>query len=319
MSSRHRTTPDPLNVPAFKLYGETGVAGAEMLHVEEIASRSRLYRWEIDAHVHRGLHQIVWLRSGTADASLDEARQRCTGPVAIIIPPGTVHAFRFAPDSQGHVLTLSPRLLVEGDSPAVGDALRALFARPQLLGLGAADAAVDRVESLVSELAAECLSPGPAGAPVPVWLARALVWRLAQICQRQSEGRDRGGRAHQALFTRFVVMVEAHFLEHWPMSRYAAQLGLTQDRLNRLVRAEAGRSALALVHERLAREACRRVIYVAAPISRLAFELGFEDPAYFCRFFRRHTGRSPREYRAAHVVDARGLGMATPDGVAGIS
>ena len=105
---------------------------------------------------------------------------------------------------------------------------------------------------------------------------------------------SRGG---QALFTRFIVLVEAHHAEHWPVSRYADRLGLTPERLNRVTRAETGQAALDLVHERLAREACRRLTYVAAPISQLAYELGFEDPAYFCRFFKRHAGCSPREYR----------------------
>ena len=42
-------------------------------------------------------------------------RQRAEGPLAIVIPPGAVHAFRFAPGTDGHVLTLHPRALVEGD------------------------------------------------------------------------------------------------------------------------------------------------------------------------------------------------------------
>ena len=63
------------------------------------------------------------------------------------------------------------------------------------------------------------------------------------------------------------------------------------------MRSETGYNALRLIHNRLAREACRRLVHVAAPVSRLAFELGFDDPAYFCRFFKRHTGVSPREYR----------------------
>jgi AraC family transcriptional activator of pobA len=33
------------------------------------------------------------------------------------------------------------------------------------------------------------------------------------------------------------------------------------------------------------------------PIAQLALDLGFEDPAYFCRFFKRRTGQSPRDYR----------------------
>ena len=125
-----------------------------MLHIEPIQSRSALYQWEIEAHVHNGLHQIVWLRAGPAEVWLDETRQRCEGPLAIVIPPGAVHAFRFASASNGQVLTLSPRLLVEGDSPAIGDALRALFARPQLLRLAGDAEATDRIDGLFRELAA---------------------------------------------------------------------------------------------------------------------------------------------------------------------
>lgn len=66
-----------------------------------------------------------------------------------------------------------------------------------------------------------------------------------------------------------------------------------------MVRTASGRTAQALVHERLAREACRRLLYVAAPASSLALELGFEDPAYFSRFFRRQTGLSPQKWREA--------------------
>ncbi len=94
-----------------------------------------------------------------------------------------------------------------------------------------------------------------------------------------------------------MVLLESHYREHWPVSRYAEQLGLSTERLNRMVRNETGQNAQSLIHTRLAREACRRLVHVAAPVSRLAFDLGFQDLAYFCRFFKRHTGLGPREYR----------------------
>jgi AraC family transcriptional activator of pobA len=306
-SPRPRRAPDRL--PAFTLYGEAPSGpGALLLHIESIDSRSRLYDWEIDAHVHQGLHQVLWLRTGHVGAMLDETRITAQGPCALVIPPGVAHAFSFSPGSDGHVFTVNATRLAEGEPPGqggVGEALQILFARPRSLTPAPDGAEVQRLQALFETLWAEHQASDE-GSPVPLWLARSVVWRLAQLALRedreQAKGAQGGRRAaaadRQSLYTRWVVLMESHYLEHWPVSRYAERLGLSTERLNRMVRAETGQNAQALLHARLAREACRRLVHVAAPVSRLAFELGFEDPAYFCRFFRRHTGFSPRDYRA---------------------
>jgi len=286
-------------IPTFALYGENPTPGQEMLHIEEVQSRSRLYHWEIEPHVHHGLYQVLWVQQGAAEVVLDEWREAVQGPAAIVVPPGVVHGFRFAPGTDGLVLTLSARFLVEGEFQAVGEAFRSLFSAPGVLHFAAGDGAAARLHALFRELVTEFLLPGAAESPVAGWLARAVVWRLAQA---RAQGQHSGERAHrhQALFTRFLLLVEQHFLEHWPLERYASRLGLSTQRLNRLARAESGRSALELVHERLTREACRRLVYIAAPAASLAAELGFEDPAYFSRFFKRRTGFSPQQYRQQH-------------------
>ncbi len=308
--TRIKTAATP-SIPSFVLYGEADAPAADLLHVETVASRSLRYHWEIEPHVHRGLHQLLWLRQGRAKLALDEWRPVCDGPAAIVVPPGVVHAFRFAPGTEGVVLTLDARALLEGGEPAARQALDALFARPQVLALAAGDEFVPRLDALCQALLAEFRASAMAASPVPLWLARAVLWQLAQRVpsKRAAEAGAAGG--HRALFTRFLVLVEANHLAHWPVSRYAARLGLSTDRLNRLVRAEAGASALELIHRRLAREACRRLVYVAAPVSRLAQELGFEDPAYFCRFVKRHTGLSPRAYREQRAA----AGSAAPSGM----
>jgi len=287
-------------IPRFALYGEAPQPGQDLLHIEEVRSRGHLYQWEIRPHLHQGLYQVLWLASGQAEVALDESLTRVQGPAAIVVPPGVVHGFRFPPDTDGLVLTMSARFLVEGDFQAVGEAFRQLFAMPRVLAFDADDALSHRLGALLRELAQEFTLPGEAGGPVVGWLARAVVWRLAQARDRGQRA-DAGGRAHrhQALFTRFLLLVEAHCLEHWPLERYASRLGLSTQRLNRLVRAESGRSALELVHERLTREACRRLVYVAAPAASLALELGFADPAYFTRFFKRRTGLTPQRWRQA--------------------
>lgn len=289
-------------IPAYALYGEPGPALAPRLHIEEIASRSRLYRWEIAPHLHRGLHQVVWLQHGSVRCDLDELRQRVQAPAAIVVPASVVHGFHFAPATQGWVLTLEPRNLVEGSGADAGASFETLFARAAVLALEAGAADVQRIEPLLRALDAEYRVPGAGPNPVPVWLARAVVWRLAAVRLQLEHGADPHRRAN--LFGRLVHLIEQHHLEHWSIGRYAERLGATPERLNRLARAEAGCSALELVHERVTREACRRLLYIAAPVSKLAFELGFDDPAYFCRFFKRRVGMSPSAYRRQHETRA---------------
>ena len=291
-------------IPTFALYGETATPGQEVLHIEEVQSRSSLYHCEIEPHVHQGLYQVLWVRAGAAEVVQDERRETVQGPAAIVVPPGVVHGFRFAPDTDGLVLTLSARFLVEGEFQSVGEAFRALFSAPGVLQLAAGEAQSDRLDALFAALAAEFAQPGATEAPVAGWLARAVVWRLSQARAQDQQTAGGGARAHrhQALFTRFTVLVEQHFLAHWPVARYASLLGLSVPRLNRLVQAEAGRNALELLHERLTREACRRLLYIAAPVAHLAAELGFDDPAYFCRFFKRRMGVSPHQFRQQHAV-----------------
>ncbi|MFO1327454.1 MAG: helix-turn-helix domain-containing protein [Rubrivivax sp.] len=289
----------PAHLPRFTLYGEAAAPAVELLHVEAIESRSRLYHWEIDAHVHGAHHQLLWLRRGRAEVRLDESRSTLQGPALVAIPPGVAHAFRFAPHTDGQVLTLATRALVEGDPAIDPAALQALFGRPRALALAADDEAAQRLDALFAQLLREAQAPGLDGdGPVPLWLARAIVWRAAQAAARHTQASVPGRPARQAaLHTRFLALVESHYLEHWPVQRYAERLGTSTDRLNRVTRAHAGRSALQLVHERLLREACRRLTYLVAPVSKLAFELGFDDPAYFCRFFKRGMGLSPTAFR----------------------
>lgn len=284
-------------IPSFALYGEAVSPQQERLHIEAVESRSRLYQWEIVPHIHHGLYQVLWVRSGMAEVVLDERRERATGPAAVVVPPGVVHGFRFAPDTDGLVLSFSAHFLVDSDFHGVGEAFRTLFLGPDLLQFDAAAMESVRLDALLRELMAEFLLPASAESPVTGWLARAVVWRLAHAHPQNRLAGSAKAHRHHALFTRFMLLVEEHFLAHWSIDTYASRLGLSSARLNRLTRSQSECSALEIVHERLTREACRRLTYIAAPAASLATELGFSDPAYFSRFFKKRTGMSPHQWR----------------------
>jgi AraC family transcriptional activator of pobA len=72
---------------------------------------------------------------------------------------------------------------------------------------------------------------------------------------------------------------------------------VTPVRLNRLCLKLAGKSAFDIVHDRLMLEACRKLTYAPSSVASIAYELGFQDPAYFSRAFKRHTGLTPKAFR----------------------
>lgn len=82
------------------------------------------------------------------------------------------------------------------------------------------------------------------------------------------------------------------------ISEYAKELGVSQNHLNDTVKALTGQSAGEMVHKQLLSQATMCLKHSLKNVSEIAYLLGFEDPSYFARFYKRHTGKSPSEVRA---------------------
>lgn len=307
------------SIPSFSLYGESPVAGpqADGVHIEDIQSRSRKYLWKIGSHRHTLLSQCLLVNAGPVTAALDEARAVLAGPAVMIIPPGTVHSFRFGADTQGYVLTLDLARVLSMASARHRAPIDALFAAPRLIELRGDLPLAGRIASLFERLACEFAQPDSSAAPIGGWLACCVLWTLAAATA--TDGAIHGathGAMHGATpirgsrdalrLQRLRHLIEAHYLKHWPVRRYARQLALSETSLNRLCRQLAGCTAFDMIQQRLALEARRRLVYGASAVGAVAAELGFRDAAYFSRFFRRHGGVSPVEFRRRHHGESLG-------------
>lgn len=96
-----------------------------------------------------------------------------------------------------------------------------------------------------------------------------------------------------AKYIKFRVFVEDNLTEHPTVGRIAAALALSTDSLYQLVKHYAGLSPKEFMTNRLMLEARRRLYYrEQISVKELAFELGFNDPAYFSRLFKKVTGQT---------------------------
>ena len=286
----------PSPVPEFALYGEaTRGQDAEAVHIELIETRSRKYDWHIDTHTHAGLFQVLFLFRGQVRANIDGALWECDAPVALTIHPSLPHGFDFSEEAHGHVLTVDQNMLFAAAGHE-GDLFSSLFVQPLAITLAAAPEMVARIEALLQNLIAEAAWPRHGHTLMLEWLARSTLLMLVRV-QAERHIADTSGRGDFELFTRFRVEVERHYKEQWQVGQYADHLRVAPARLNRLCLKLAGKSAFEITQDRLMLEACRKLTYVPAGVSSIAYELGFQDPAYFSRLFKKLMGVTPKEFR----------------------
>ncbi len=106
-------------------------------------------------------------------------------------------------------------------------------------------------------------------------------------------------------FIVFKNFMEDNFLNHPPVEEIAEKLGMNTNALYHLVKTKCGVSPKTYLTERLILEAKRKLYLENVTIKELAYDLNYNDPEYFSRLFKKHTGKSIPEYKVS-VQDLSG-------------
>ncbi|GIL41622.1 helix-turn-helix domain-containing protein [Roseiterribacter gracilis] len=284
-------------IPTFFLYGEPPRrVDDRFLHVEPLDDRSRPANWNIRAHSHANLHHVFYIDSGGGEMRADSGTHRFAAPCLLLVPAGTVHGFAYLQETTGQVLTVSDSYLQELAQREAGFA--GVFAAPGVLSL-ADDAAQRDVADNLARVARELVwhETGHAAA-IEASLLHLLVTLLRQSQRADADARvDRGPQAE--LVARFRAAIEERFRRNPPLQDYIDALGVTESRLRAACNQLTGQAPMQLAQERALLEAKRLLLYTNMTVAEVGYALGFNDPAYFSRFFAQRLGQSPRAFRTS--------------------
>jgi AraC-like DNA-binding protein len=126
-------------------------------------------------------------------------------------------------------------------------------------------------------------------------LLRVLVIYLSRLYSEQfGEGCL---TQNYCLLKGFQELIGEHYANLHEVAAYADKLNLTPGYLNDVVKQQSGKTAITHIHNRLTVEAKRRLLHTELSVKQIADELGFEDAAYFNRFFKRINDVTPITYR----------------------
>jgi AraC-like DNA-binding protein len=105
------------------------------------------------------------------------------------------------------------------------------------------------------------------------------------------------GKSKSNIIQKFLALIDSNWHKNLSINDYANELNITSTYLNRQAQQYSGKTATDLLNERVVLEAKRVISYSSKSIKEVSLELGFDDPSYFSRFFKKHTKMSPLQFR----------------------
>ncbi len=233
-------------------------------------------------HLH-GFYEIIWFQKGSGTHYVDFNQYAIAPGTIIFISPGQIHSFDTKHDQEGYVLKICAELFDD-------------FVSLSCVTVQDKDSAA--LEMLVAAMQEELKKEDSLGHREAL---HALV-KLFVIMVRRSyaEINPSAPNPHKVsykAFLNFRKLIEENYCRLHTVKDYASLLNVSSKTLTLYVNECSKYSPLELINNRIILEAKRLLRYSVLSVKEIAFRLGFEDPSYFAKFFKRLVKQSPADYR----------------------
>lgn len=285
-------------IPTYELYGEL-LSGSytDPIHHETIQERSSRHHWTIRLHRHKGLAQVFLFRTPGVSFRMSEVTHTSIEPLALFVPPGIAHGFRFAEDVVGDVLSLR--------TSELGSNLAERLLRPEMQSGGILPRKrcenFDLVEASMSQIGRAYHGMKVERSELLMSLTQLIITCISGDLRRETSiggvGQSVHLTRHEAQAESFCGLVEQFFNEDFAVRDYAEKVGVSAPHLSRVCRNILGASPNELVRQRRLLEAKRLLEYTRLSVSEIAHRSGFREPSFLSRTFSRAFDISPKLYR----------------------
>lgn len=273
-------------------------AGAEHLRqrgilIMHFMDSLRNDRRRLNPHSHEFFQ--ICLIQGRASVMLDFQEYRTREAAAFFISPGQVHFVRPAEGLQGYTISFTQSFFDdEAPPPSRLLALPYFFPDDAQPFLQLQREETPELIALFRNLCQEYDAALPDAEEILRATLRLTLLRLARLYIRASP--ERKPTRGMTIVRQFHWELEKHFRQETSIDAYARLLGITANHLNDVVHEQTGHSAGELIRRRRLLDAKRMLSHSQLSVSEIGYALGFEDPSYFSRFFRRYEGESPTDF-----------------------
>ncbi|MCH2235311.1 MAG: helix-turn-helix domain-containing protein [Crocinitomicaceae bacterium] len=241
-------------------------------------------------HRHNYL-ELFFFQNGSGDHEIDFVNFPIEPCSIHLVGADRVHQVRRGIDSTGFVVLFSPEIF--DSNSVVGNFLF----NQSLLDVSEHNpcfAFNDKQELLIQGIVERIWDDYNSDHPLKFELVSTNLNMLLLECMRHSDYSLQSVQGQQP-YVEFRKLLKSNFKEMKKVKDYANALNLTEKKLNEIVSEKTGKSTSALIYRQLILEA-KRLLNTGISSKETAYELNFDDPAHFSKFFKAQTGQSPSEF-----------------------
>lgn len=131
-------------------------------------------------------------------------------------------------------------------------------------------------------------------------LLKALLNVLIVKCLKLSEIYPVSDQNKNGIYNSFKTLLKENYQKQHQVKFYADMLNVSTRILTQYIRTSTFKTPKQLIDEHLLLEAKRLLYWSDVSSKEIAWQLGFETDSYFNRFFKKHTGKTPKEFHRKH-------------------
>ena len=241
-------------------------------------------------------YEILYYTAGRGTHFIDFSAYPCRPPVLYFISPGQVHFWDQMEAGKGYVLLFIEDFLVDAAADHHFIYELAFFhnalEKPELQLTTDQQAALD---GIIHPLVAEHDANRFGRSNMLHAYLRILLVKVQRMYALNNVAREKPPES--ALVRHFKQLVVKSRGYQRPIQYYADHLGVGAASLSKRIKAATGQTPGQLIRHEIALEAKRLLVHTSMSAAEIGYRLGFEDPSYFGRFFKRETGHRPTHFR----------------------
>lgn len=247
-------------------------------------------------HTH-SFYQIVWFISTKGKHFIDFKDHQIQENSLFFISKNQVHYFENRSDYKGYLLHFNESFILSNETDINFFLTYNIFNNNQEPFIQIPKKLENQINSLFNQISIEVTNSTEFGNnSILSYLLKSMLL-LIEREKRKSIITDSNKINQNIRYLKFRDILEKQFNKNWLVTDYANHLAISSKTLNTIIKSETGKTVSQVINDRIILESKRKLTHTNTYINEIAYNLGFKDPYYFIKYFKKHVKCSPSEFR----------------------